>query len=46
MHVPVIIGAVLEGPIVGLVIGFIFGLFSLIQAAIGFGSLRTALGAL
>lgn len=34
MHVPVIIGAVLEGPVVGLVIGFIFGLFSLIQAAI------------
>jgi uncharacterized membrane protein len=34
MHVPVIIGAVLEGPIVGFVIGFIFGLFSLIQAAI------------
>ena len=34
MHVPVIIGAVLEGPIVGLVIGFIFGLFSLLQGAI------------
>jgi uncharacterized membrane protein len=34
MHVPVIIGAVLEGPIVGMVIGFLFGLFSLIQAAI------------
>ena len=34
MHVPVIIGAVLEGPVVGLVIGFIFGLFSLIQGAI------------
>jgi uncharacterized membrane protein len=34
MHVPVIIGAVLEGPIVGLAIGFLFGLFSLIQAAI------------
>jgi uncharacterized membrane protein len=34
MHVPVIIGAVLEGPIVGLGIGFLFGLFSLIQAAI------------
>jgi len=34
MHVPVIIGAVLEGPVVGVVIGFIFGLFSLIQAAI------------
>lgn len=34
MHVPVIIGAVLEGPIVGLIIGFIFGIFSLIQAAV------------
>ncbi|MGC8785804.1 MAG: ECF transporter S component [Anaerolineae bacterium] len=34
MHVPVIIGAVLEGPLVGLVIGFIFGAFSLLQAAI------------
>ncbi len=32
-HVPVIIGAILEGPVVGLVIGFLFGLFSLIQAA-------------
>jgi len=34
MHVPVIIGAVLEGPVVGVVIGLIFGLFSMIQAAI------------
>ena len=34
MHVPVIIGAVLEGPVVGLVIGLIFGVFSLIQAAV------------
>jgi uncharacterized membrane protein len=34
MHVPVIIGAVLEGPLVGAVIGFIFGIFSLLQAAI------------
>ena len=34
MHLPVIIGAVLEGPIVGLIIGFLFGLFSLIQGAI------------
>jgi uncharacterized membrane protein len=32
MHVPVIIGAVLEGPIVGTAIGLIFGVFSLIQA--------------
>ena len=34
MHVPVIIGAVLEGPIVGALIGLIFGLFSMIQAAV------------
>jgi len=34
MHVPVIIGAILEGPVVGLVIGLIFGLFSMIQAAV------------
>jgi uncharacterized membrane protein len=34
MHVPVIIGAVLEGPWVGLAIGFIFGGFSMLQAAI------------
>lgn len=34
MHVPVIIGAVLEGPVVGLLIGVIFGIFSLIQAAV------------
>ena len=34
MHVPVVIGAILEGPIVGAVIGLIFGLFSMLQAAI------------
>lgn len=34
MHVPVIIGAVLEGPLVGAAIGLIFGLFSMIQAAV------------
>jgi len=34
MHVPVIIGAILEGPIVGMGIGLIFGVFSLIQAAV------------
>jgi uncharacterized membrane protein len=34
MHVPVIIGAIIEGPLVGCTIGFLFGLFSLIQAAI------------
>jgi len=32
MHVPVIIGGVLEGPIVGLITGLIFGLFSWLQA--------------
>lgn len=34
MHVPVVIGACLEGPVVGAAIGLIFGLFSLIQGAI------------
>ena len=34
MHVPVIIAAVLEGPIVGAGVGLIFGIFSIIQAAI------------
>ena len=34
MHVPVIIGAILEGPWVGVAIGFIFGAFSLLQGAI------------
>lgn len=34
MHVPAIIGAILEGPIVGLLIGLIFGIASLIQAAV------------
>jgi uncharacterized membrane protein len=34
MHVPVIIGAVLEGPWVGVAIGAIFGAFSLLQGAI------------
>ncbi|HMD89087.1 MAG TPA: ECF transporter S component [Anaerolineaceae bacterium] len=33
MHIPVIIGAVLEGPIVGAAIGLIFGISSMIQAA-------------
>lgn len=32
MHVPVIIGAILEGPVVGSMIGLIFGIFSVIQA--------------
>lgn len=34
MHVPVIIGAVIEGPVVGLIVGALFGGFSLLQAAI------------
>jgi len=34
MHIPAIIGAVLEGPIVGILIGLIFGVFSMIQAAV------------
>ena len=33
MQVPTIIGAILEGPIVGAIIGLIFGLFSLFQAS-------------
>lgn len=32
MHIPVIIGAIIEGPIVGAMVGFIFGVFSLIRA--------------
>lgn len=32
MHIPVIIGAIMEGPIVGGVVGLIFGLFSIFQA--------------
>jgi len=34
MHVPVIIGAILEGPLVGGFIGFLFGVFTMIVAAI------------
>ncbi|MBN2007649.1 MAG: ECF transporter S component [Anaerolineae bacterium] len=34
MHIPVIIGAILEGPLVGLGIGIIFGCSSLLQATI------------
>jgi uncharacterized membrane protein len=33
LHVPVIIGAILEGPLVGFFIGLLFGIFSIIQAA-------------
>ncbi|HYE83628.1 MAG TPA: ECF transporter S component [Clostridia bacterium] len=32
MHIPVIIGAILEGPVVGMSIGLIFGLFSIFQS--------------
>ncbi len=32
MHIPVLIGAILEGPIVGMAIGLIFGLFSMFNA--------------
>ena len=34
MHVPAIIGGVLEGPIVGLLVGGIFGAYSFLQATI------------
>ena len=32
MHIPVIIGAIMEGPVVGGIVGLIFGLFSIFQA--------------
>jgi uncharacterized membrane protein len=32
MHVPAIIGGVVEGPAVGAIVGFIFGLFSFLRA--------------
>lgn len=32
MHIPVIVGAILEGPVVGMLVGLIFGIFSLIRA--------------
>ncbi len=32
MHIPVIIGAVIEGPVVGAMVGLIFGIFSIFQA--------------
>jgi len=34
LHVPVIVGTIIEGPVVGLVTAFVFGLYSLIRAAI------------
>ncbi|MEW6032207.1 MAG: ECF transporter S component [Bacillota bacterium] len=36
MHIPVILAAVLEGPVVGGLVGFIFGLFSFMQATLPF----------
>ena len=38
-HVPVIIAAILEGPVVGLFVGLLFGVFSLVQAAMAAVSL-------
>ena len=32
MHIPVIIGAIVEGPIVGMLVGLIFGISSLIRS--------------
>ncbi|KGK87570.1 MULTISPECIES: ECF transporter S component [unclassified Clostridium] len=34
MHIPVIIGAIVEGPMVGALIGLMFGVFSVIQSVI------------
>ena len=31
MHIPVIIGAIIEGPVVGMLVGLIFGVFSIFQ---------------
>ena len=31
MHIPVVIGSILEGPLVGAMIGLLFGLFSIVQ---------------
>lgn len=31
MHIPVIIGAIIEGPVVGALVGLVFGLFSMYQ---------------
>jgi len=36
MHIPVILAAILEGPVVGGFVGFIFGLFSFLQATLPF----------
>ncbi|NLU52801.1 MAG: ECF transporter S component [Clostridiaceae bacterium] len=42
MHVPVIVAAILEGPVVGAIVGMIFGLSSLYTAATIFAGLPTA----
>lgn len=34
MHIPVVIAAVLEGPLSGALVGLVFGVFSMIQAAL------------
>jgi uncharacterized membrane protein len=36
LHVPAILGGVLEGPVVGFLVGAIFGVFSFIQAEVPF----------
>jgi uncharacterized membrane protein len=36
MHVPAILGGALEGPVVGTIVGGIFGVFSFIQAEVPF----------
>ena len=36
LHVPVILGAALEGPVVGTIVGLIFGVFSFITAEVPF----------
>src|SRR5690554_2691066 len=33
MHIPVIVGAILEGPIVGMFVGLIFGMISFLTTA-------------
>ena len=34
MHIPVIIGSIMEGPIVGAIVGLVFGVFSIYQAVV------------
>ncbi len=43
MHIPVIVGAVLEGPLVGIMVGLLFGIFSIIQNIIAPAPLSFAL---